>query len=113
MSHEVGHRYQGVPDFWAEDRKDEHTRLLAQRVNDLLRGRMNVVYEVTLAPDTTTTIIESVNITAQSVATWMPLTSSAAAAQSVLSAVATKGRITFTHDSSPATDRTLRVAVLG
>lgn len=113
MAKPIGAAYLGIAEFWTEDRKDEHTRGITQRLNDVLKGKMNVVYSLTLTPNATSTVLESTNISGQSSASFMPETASAAAAQSSLYAKVEVGKITFTHDSNPATDRTFRIVVVG
>lgn len=91
----------------------EQTRLIVRTVNGLLEGKLNSVYELVLAVDAESTEFSDPRITPDTIATLIPQSASAAAALAVLYQVASKGKITFTHDSKPDTDRSFGIALLG
>lgn len=104
------------PKFWGTD--DEAIRkVVLGIVSDLLRGKLNCTYDVTLAvAPATTTVLATLVATADSIALLTPKTASAATAvgAGVVRAVcADDGAVTITHDSNAAADRTFGVAILG
>lgn len=110
--------YPGVPLTGPEK---EHRRQMAQAINRMNRGIINCHLDVTLAPNTATTLITSASIgywTAINAA--MPMTSDAAADIGTIwvdTIVAGAGATTATavihHRNNAATDRTIRFVLLG
>ncbi len=89
-------------------------RQVAQRVNALLRGKVNSLSAVTLTPSATTTVVTDPNIGAQSFLIPAAKTASAAAALANLhQAVTGPEEITLTHASSAATDQTFDLLIVG
>jgi len=104
-------RYRAVPLFH-KGRTEEHTRIIAQTVNGMLRGRSNNTTTVTLAANATETVIEDDRYTRDTIPLLVPQSASAAAAVGVY-AVGSAGKITIGHDSSESTDRTFGVVYFG
>lgn len=83
-------------------------------VNNILRGKMNVVTTVTLAASATTTTLADPRIGADSAILLIPRTANAAGAVAT-TYIGAKGKqtATITHASASSTDRTFDVVVLG
>lgn len=83
-------------------------------VNNLLRGKMNVVTSITLTASATSTVINDPRIGAASAIILIPRTANAAAAYAT-TFIGVKGKetATITHASTSATDRTFDVVILG
>jgi hypothetical protein len=101
--------YPKAPELW--ENPTEHLFYIAKAVNGLLNGESNNTLSATLTPGSTTTEISDDRIHLDTVPTLTPKTASAAA--TVVSFVATKGKLTLTHDSSAATDRSFGVILFG
>jgi len=101
------------PEFWQHARAPELWRLMSQSVRGLLRGKSNNVRIVTLTPSASFTDLADENITAETIALFSPQTASAAAALATTFAITTVGKVTFTHGSDPATDRTFGIVLTG
>ena len=101
--------YPKAPEMWSNP--IEHLLYIAKAVNGLLNGQTNNTVAATLTPDSTTTEISDDRIHPDTVPMLTPKTASAAA--SVVSFAASKGKLTLTHDSSPATDRDFGIALFG
>lgn len=95
---------------------NEHRRRLAQAVNSLRRGKMNVTIDVTLAVSAASTVVNDPRIGVSSVLLFSPLTASAAAELATLyvdSAAQLNGQATIMHTNSATADRTFRIAIVG
>ncbi|MEM5294246.1 hypothetical protein VSR82_07870 [Burkholderia sp. JPY481] len=106
--------YPGV--VLALSNEKEHRRQLAQALNNQLQGKLNVVIQVTLAANATSTTVTDNRIGASTGLFFSPLTSDAAAALSGLyvnAAAQTKGSATLQHASSASVDRTYNVLLIG
>ncbi len=104
--------FQNVPQAWSNLR--DHLQKLAIGINALGDGRSNAVGTVTLRASETTTTISDDRIGPDSVLSFMPTTSTAAAAMDVLYISARgKGTATITHDSDAASDRTYSYCIQG
>lgn len=89
-------------------------RRIVEAVNNLLRGKMNVVTTVTLTAGATTTTLTDSRIGGDSHISLEPLTANAAAAHAALYVSAkTKGSATLTHASSANVDQTFSVLIIG
>ena len=86
--------------------ESEHRRLIAESVNSTDDGRSSAAGSFTLDASTTSTIVADTRVGVDSVITWMPKTSTAAAAMTSLY-VSSRGNQTFTlmHNSTIDTDR--------
>jgi len=98
-------RYPRLPLRWTT--LDDQMFLVSQSLNGVLDGQTNNDLELTLTANATTTELLDDRIHLATVPVLVPRTPSAAAA--VVSFAATKGKVTLTHDSSAATDRTFAV----
>lgn len=94
------------------DRKQQE-RSFVRTINALLRGRSNNTTRVTLRTNQTTTEVEDSRVTADTETLLIPRTATAAAAADKVFATATLGKVTITHDSSAAPDRTFGVVLVG
>ena len=89
-------------------------RLAIQAINQLIAGRSNAAYEVTLTPGATTTTVTGENINANARPVLQAMTANAAAAVATTYAVTTAaGVVTITHDNNAQTDRTFHVLIIG
>lgn len=107
-------RFRTPPKFWANN--DEAIRkLVLQTVGDLLRGKTNNTFDVTLTASVTTTTLETELSTEDSLAFLVPKTATAATAIGA-GAVRTQclvGSVVITHDSTADTDRTFGLLIVG
>ena len=89
-------------------------RSVAQVVNALVDGKMNVKGSLTLTASTTTTTITDYRVGTNSAIFLMPTTANAAAAASTtyVSAIG-QNDFTVTHANNAQTDRTFDYVVLG
>lgn len=108
-------RTQKPPLFFDEPKDDrEFVRKVSLIVRELLEGKINSIFDVTLVAGATKTEFLADRISVDSGVFFSPLTASGAAALgSGLYAVPSKGKVTLFHDADPGTDRRLRIAVLG
>jgi hypothetical protein len=89
-------------------------REVALKINNGLRGKLNVAGEVTLTANSGTTTLTDGLIGLASVILLMPTTSNAAAALGGLYFSApTAGSVTINHANNAQTDRTFRYAIFG
>lgn len=107
--------FRNPPKFWGSNEEAIRKSVLAS-VNDLLRGKSNNTYEVTLAvsPATTTTVPSEI-CTPESEVFVTPKTSTAATAvgAGVIWLEPLDGSFVVHHDSSASANRTFGVAVIG
>lgn len=94
-------------------------RKIAETVNNLLSGRMNVVLQITLRAGQTTTQVIDARIGAFSALILVPMTTHAAAAlysaTSVIADPTTRvaGSVTFDHPNSANIDQTFNLVIIG
>lgn len=91
----------------------ESYRALALAINELARGRINsLLQDVTLTPDSATTVINSPKITPYSALFLSPRTANAAAALGGLYVSAiVDGQATLTHANNAQVDKTFDILV--
>jgi hypothetical protein len=107
-------RYQTVPETFPN--MPDWMRRVAQCLNGVLLGRTNNVFTVTLTPSETTTTFSHDRITEETVAILVPLTATAAAnigGTTGIYQVPSAGQIIFNHQSTPQTDKTYRLVLIG
>jgi hypothetical protein len=102
-------RYPKLPMKWSDPH--EHLFKMTQSLNGALNGQINNVLVVTLRADETTTEISDDRIHPNTVPILVPKTASAGATAWRYSA--TRGKVTLTHDSDPASDRSFGVLLFG
>ena len=103
-----------VPVDWWD--ADEHRRLLAQRMNQILLGKLNAGDGVTLTANQTTTTLSDRRIGPESFIGFSPTTANAAAELGAGGFyVSSQGQYTatLTHANNAQTDRTFRYIVIG
>ena len=110
-------KFLSPPKSWSGSFEEFTRKVVLPIVTNLLRGKANNTYQVTLAvsPATTTTLQTEIG-TADSEVFFTPRTASAATtvgAGNIRATCADGGLVTFTHDANAATDRTFGVALLG
>lgn len=104
--------YPGVPRDLPDEK--QHRVLIANAVNNMLGGRLNVTTTVTLTPSATTTSLIDSRIGALTVPLLVPQTAHAASAlSSVWYEFASRNTITLHHASSANTDQTFGVVLIG
>lgn len=81
-------------------------------INNILAGKQNVISEVTLTANTTTTTLTDSRISVQSVISLMPTTANAAA-EAWYIGTQTTGSAIITHANAVSTDRTFKVSYFG
>mgnify|MGYP000936594987 FL=1 len=83
-------------------------------VNQLIRGRSNAAFQVTLAAGATTTTFSNANINADSKPVLFPTTANAAAAMATTYVtVPAAGTIIINHANAASTDRTFNLLIIG
>lgn len=88
-------------------------RDIAQRINQLLKGRINSTGRITLTPNVGSTEVERPYVSAESTVLLTPATANAAAAISTTYVVPISGSFTINHSNSAEADREFFFAVLG
>lgn len=94
----------------------EHRRRLAKTINQVIQGKINATIDVTLAASTTTTTVNDPRIFYTSaVIPAMALTAHAALdlAAGIYVTTLLKGSCVLNHRNDAATDRTLRLLIIG
>lgn len=87
---------------------------LVQAINQMLRGKLNNVDDVTLRASQTTTTISDPTIGPSSIIILTPRSASAATAlQSAYVSAQSQNSATITHPSNAAVDQNVRYCVLG
>lgn len=97
---------------------DPQARRQYEVLQNMRRGKLEIVGEVTLTPSATSTTLTDVRISPQSVIVWHPRTANAAAELAngtmyITDANMGNGTATITHANNAQTDRDFRFAVLG
>lgn len=83
-------------------------------VNNAMAGKLNVLGEVTLSVNATSTLLRDALITQASFIGLMPMSANAAAALATLHFSASQtGSVVINHTSNAQADRTFRYAILG
>lgn len=103
--------YQTVPVAFHDEKT--HRRILAEASNRHNNAKFNCAVPLTLNANATTTTLMDSRITANSVLSFMPQTSDAAAAITGLYVTAQNGSATINHASTSATDKTFNVGIFG
>ena len=106
--------YDDVPLDWPDEK--EHRRKLALGVNELRLGKIRSRGSFTLTQSQTTTTLTDANIGPDSLISWHPTTSNAAAEignGTLYISAQDNGTATLTHANNAQTDRTFRYAVFG
>lgn len=108
--------YEGVPRESTDERR--HRTQIATRVNQMLVGKINNVGDMTLAANSSATILKDQRLSASSTLQFDPLTANAAAelfggTMYITAANRRAGSFTITHSNAASTDRTFRYAILG
>ncbi len=106
--------FPGVPNFMPDG--DEHRRQIAQAVNGLRQGKMNVTIAITLNAGATTTTLTDGRIGVTScIVPSMPTTQNGATALNAgiwITNIVT-GSCTINHASSANTDQNIRFLIVG
>ena len=100
-----------VPVDWDDEK--EHRRLLAQKTNLILQGKMNNTREITFTANDTTTVMIDQRVGPKSFIHFMPLTLNAAGELGFYVSSQGDGTFTITHANDARTDRTFRYCILG
>src|SRR5574337_986911 len=102
------------PESLADAASRNWLQVVAEKVNYILRGRMNVVTQVTLAANAGTTTLTDSRISATNGLLLQPLTSNAAGALATTYWSAQGiGSATLTHANNTQTDRKFNVLIIG
>lgn len=100
-----------VPRSWTNE--SDHRARLADAVNNILRGKINNVGEITLTASSATTTLTDIRIGKDSIVLMQPTTANAAAALSGLYfGTPGNGTITINHANNAQADKSFRYAVL-
>lgn len=108
-----------APIFWTggddTEGMQEHIRKVAIVVNEILAGKSNNVFDVTLTPNATETVVTRERTSMDSRVSLTPKSATAAAAigAGAVWVETTVNRITIHHDSQPDADRTFGATVVG
>ena len=100
---------QKVPAYYPD--VEEHRRLLANSLNNVIEGKINSTGSITLEDSVTTTDLEDDRIGIDSVILLMPTTSDAAA-ENIHFSAQDKGTVTLNHTSN-TTSRIFKYVVIG
>jgi len=101
-----------VPRSWASEA--DHRGRLADAINNILRGKLNITGEVTLTASSATTTLTDPRIGSGSVIVMQPTTANAAGALSGLYfGTPGDGTITINHANNAQADKTFRYAIIG
>ncbi len=85
-----------------------------QVVDSIMSGKINARGEVTLTASTTTTQVDDLRATTDSIILLEPRTANAAAAlATTYTSITTNRSFTLTHANNAQTDRTFRYAIIG
>lgn len=105
-----------IPSSLSDATNKTFGRQLAECINRILVGKLNIIIQFSLrAGQTTTTVIDS-RISMSNGLLLDPLTSNAAAALTTTYALAsdrTSGSAIFTHANAGSTDRTFNLIIIG
>lgn len=94
--------------------KSAHLTMIADAVNGLIDGKLNVVGTLTLEANTTTTTVADNKFESNMVPWLMPSSANGAAAlTNVYVSARTKGSFTLTHANNAQTDRTFLYVRIG
>lgn len=91
----------------------DHRREIAQAVNRLNQGHMNVTLFVTLDPNVGQTVVVDSRISPQTGVVLQPTTANAAAALATTYAVCTAGSARISHANNTQTDRVFTAVMIG
>ncbi len=93
-----------------------HRRQLAEAINRIIRGGLNVCDEITLTASQATTVVADLCAGPNSTITFTPLTANAAAELAAGGMyISSRGKQTFTitHANNAQADRTFSICVIG
>lgn len=93
--------------------QEQHLRLIAETVNQLLDGKLNATGTFTLSANSDTTTLADTRIGPDSVILWMPTTANAGGEIGMYVSSRGKQTATITHMNDSRTDRTFAYVVLG
>lgn len=102
-----------TPRQFMEGAEKDLWRELATSVRGILKGQTNNTYEATLAADADTTVVTVEHASLGGIAVFNATSASAAASAENIWTETKKGQVIIHHDSSPATDRTVALLVMG
>lgn len=107
-------KFRTPPKFFA-DVEELIRKVVLQVVTDLLRGKTNNTFVVTLTPSVTTTTLTTELSTVDSEVLLTPKSATAATAigAGVIWTEPLNGSVVVHHDSDAATDRTFGLAIIG
>lgn len=107
----------GLPRSPADAATRTWVRQIADAVNNLLRGKLNVVLQITLDANADSTTVIDARIGAYSAVSLQPLTTNAAtasyAAPFILPSDQKDGSVVLLHANNAETDRTLNLLIIG
>lgn len=92
---------------------DEHRRKLAEKINGILQGSLNITGDVTFTASASTTTVTDARASATSYIAFMPRTANAAGEVGYYVSSQGKGTFTITHAVDARVDRTFRYIVIG
>lgn len=108
--------YDGVPEAMPDRSINDWCKRLAIKCNQLLRGRQNVTYNVTLAPNVGSTVVNLPPDTLSDTCYigLMATTANAASANAYVSAVdVANNQFTITHVNNANADKSFRILIIG
>ena len=108
-----------VPDYMVDEKK--HRKLIAQSIQSITQGKINVNQTITLRASNTTTVIQDARISSYSAILLTPLTAHAATAyvagiyvtNQMPANGTTPGQATLNHASSANIDQNFTLTILG
>lgn len=100
-----------APIDWHDE--GEHRRKLAENINDIKQGRLNVTGTVTFTASQATTTVTDARASATSFIDFMPTTANAAGELGYYVSSQTDGSFVITHAVDSRTDRTFRYIIVG
>jgi hypothetical protein len=109
-------QYPGRPRAPTEDTNERvHRRLIAQRLNDAIGGRLDVTLGVTLDANKASTTVTDSRISFSTAPLLIPTTAHAAAevAAGGLYCTPTAGQLVIHHANNAQTDRSFQLALVG
>lgn len=106
---------QPPPSSLAQAASEAWVRRIVDVLNNVLKGKMNVTLDVTLATGADTTTVTDARISASSALLLMPLTANAAAEHAAGTAYVSSqkaGQAVLAHANNAQADRTFRILIL-
>jgi hypothetical protein len=90
-----------------------HVRQIVDRLNYVIRGKLNCTGWITLQPNVATTYLTDPRISTLTAVLLMPASANAAAALTNVWFVTGKGTVGINHVNNAQTDRVFRYALIG